>query len=253
MLVETIEDGVVIVTLKNGKTNSITAETLAMLDEIVAKVNEDDALKGIVLTGVGRFFSSGFDLPMFLGFKDHAEIISFFDEEEESLIRFLTCRKPVVCAINGHCAAAGMIWGMASDYRIVKNHPKIKLGMSEIKIGLPLSVAQTEVMRFGLDTDKKFRDVMYFGDMVDPLRAKELGIVDEVVEEDELISRAIQIVKLWIDTPGRPFIPMKYMLKKEAVAKIREGLKDPKWKEQLKCFFKDDVRATLEFVQASMQ
>ncbi|MCP4600918.1 MAG: enoyl-CoA hydratase/isomerase family protein [Proteobacteria bacterium] len=254
MLTETIEDGIVIATLSDGKSNSITLDTLIQLDEIVKKVNTDDSLKGIVLTGNGRFFSSGFDLPMFLEFKDHPSLVDFFEKEEKILINYFTCKKPVVCAINGHCAAAGMILAMASDYRVAKFHPKIRMGMSEIKIGLPLSIAQGEVMRFGLDSDKMYRNIMYFGEMFDIKKAEELGIVDEVFESDEeLKKRAKDIVTLWIDTPGQPFIPMKNSLKRGAVAKIREGLEDGLWKSTLRCFFREDVRATLEFVHASME
>ncbi len=254
MLKEIIDDGIAVVTLSDGKTNSVILETLLQLDEVVKKVNTDDSLKGIILTGDGRFFSSGFDLPMFLGFNDYPELEKFFDKEEEILTNYFTCRKPVVCAINGHCAAAGMILAMASDYRIAKYHPKIKMGMSEIKIGLPLSVAQSEVMRFGLDSDRMYRDIMFFGEMFDIKRAEELGIVDEVVESDELlITRAKGVVALWIDTPGQPFIPMKASLRTETAARIHEGLKDGRWKEGLQLFFREDVRAMLQFVQASMK
>ncbi|MBA4368666.1 MAG: hypothetical protein C0403_13630 [Desulfobacterium sp.] len=253
MIKEKIEDNIVIATLANGKTNPFTVEILKQIDEVVKKVNEDETLKGIVLTGEGRFFSSGFHLPMFLGFKNHDEAVDFFLHEEEVLINFLTCKKPVVSAINGHCAAAGLIFSMAADYRIAKFHEKIKIGMSEIKIGLALSIAQNEVMRFGLDTDKKYRDVMYFGKMMGVHQAKEMGIIDEVVNDDEeLIRRAKEIVCLWIDTPNRPFINMKALLKKDTVERIRKNLAEGVWKEALHCFFKDDVRATLEFVQATM-
>ncbi len=254
MIKEKIEDNIVIATLANGKTNSITMETLTQIDEIVKRVNEDETLKGIVLTGEGRFFSSGFHLPMFLNFKNHDEAVDFFLKEEEILINFLTCDKPIVSAINGHCAAAGLIFSMAADYRIAKFHEKIKIGMSEIKIGLALSIAQNEVMRFGLDSDKKFRDVMYFGEMFGVNKAKEMEIVDEVVNDDEeLIRRAKEIVALWIDTPNRPFIHMKSLLKKDTVESIRKGLAEGVWKDALHCFFQDDVRATLEFVQATME
>ena len=47
--------------------------------------------------------------------------------EEKILIDLFTCKKPVIAAINGHCAAGGLIFSMASDYRIAKNHPKIKI------------------------------------------------------------------------------------------------------------------------------
>ncbi len=252
MIEETIQDDIKIVTFKNGKTNPINKEMLLQLKEIIDEVNANPTPKGLILTGDGRFFSSGFDLPIFINFKDQKEANDFFDMEEEVLLALFTCEKPVVSAINGHCAAGGLIYSMAADYRIVKDHPKIKIGMSEIKIGLPLTIAQDEVMRFGFDSNRKFRDVMFFGEMMDVYKAKELKIVDEVVAEEELINRAKQIVSAWIDTPNRPFTRIKKLMRLDTAKRIAMKLKEENWHEGLNCFFKEDVRQTLEFVQASM-
>ena len=252
MLNEKLEDGIIIATFEHGKTNSLTLEILRKLSDIVKKANEDDAVKGIVLTGAGRTFSSGFDLPMFMGFKDVKEIGDFFDEGEEILLELFECHKPVVSALNGHAIAGGLIFAMATDYRIVKNHPKITIGMSEIKLGLGLTIAQSEVMQFGYESNKKFRDLMYFGRMLDINSAKELGIVDEIVEEADLIGRAKEIVKKWIDNPGRAFIKLKEGLKKPTADRIRKRLAEENWKEGFKCFFDKDVRGAIEFVMSMM-
>ena len=252
MFEETIEDDIKIVTFKNGKTNPINKDMLLQLKKIVDEVNANPTPKGLILTGDGRFFSSGFDLPIFINFKDQKEAIDFFEMEEKVLLALFTCEKPVVSAINGHCAAAGLIYSMAADYRIAKDHPKIKIGMSEIKIGLGLSIAQHEVIRFGLDSDLKFRDVMYFGEMVGVERAKEMKLIDEVVAEDQLIERSKQVIKGWIDTPNRPFIQMKRLLRMDTARRIQKKLQEENWQDGMNSFFKEDVRQTLEFVQASM-
>ncbi len=253
MLETTMQDDVQVITFANGKTNPINRDMLTQLNELVLAADKNPSPKGIVLTGAGRFFSSGFDLPIFINFKDKDEAIAFFEFEEEVLTNLFTCRKPVVAAVNGHCAAGGLIYSMAADYRIIKDHPKIKVGMTEIKIGLPLSVAQHEVMRFGFDSNMKFRDVMFFAEMVDVYRARELKLMDEIVAEDELINRAIQVVSQWIDTPNRPFMAMKALLRKEAADRIRARLAEKQWQDGMDAFFKDEVRQTLKFVQASMQ
>ena len=253
MIKERVEDGIVIITLTDGATNSITLDTLREMDAIVKKVNEDAALKGIVLTGEGRFFSSGFHLPDFIGFQTHQDAIAWFEEEEEYLINFFACEKPIVSAINGHCAAAGLIFSLAADYRLAKNHPKIRMGMSEIKIGLSLSIAMSKVVRFGLDSEHTFRDVMYFADMIGVEKALEIGMVDEIVEDDQLIARAKELVALWIDTPNRPFITIKKLMRQEAVNEIRAALANEPWREGLDLFLNPEVRGTLEFVQAMLE
>ncbi len=252
MLNERNEEGIIIAEFDHGKVNSITLETLRKLKGIVKRANEDASIRGIILTGAGRTFSGGFDLPMFLGFKDVEEVAAFIQEEDEILTELFMCRKPVVSAINGHAVAGGLIVAMASDYRIVKNHPKINLGMSEIKIGLPLSIAQSEIMRFGFDSNKRFTDVMYFGKMVNVEAAKQLDLVDEVVEEAELMNRAKKIVAKWIDNPGRSFIKLKEGLRKPIADRITKRLAEEEWRDSLNCFFDKDVRGSLEFVMSMM-
>ncbi len=253
-MIETrIEDDIKIVTLKSGKTNPITREVLEGLQEVVREADENPSPKGIILTGSGRMFSSGFDLPIFLDFKKLDDAIEFFEFEEKVLLDLFTCRKPVVAALNGHTVAGGLIYAMAADYRIVKDHPKIKIGMSEIKIGLPLSLAQHGVMRFSFDSDLKYRDVMFSGEMMDVYKAKELGIVDEIVEEEDLLPRAKAVISAWIDTPNRPFIRMKEIWKMDAARSIKHKLETENWGEGLTCFFEKSVRDTLAFVHASMQ
>lgn len=253
MIQERNEDGILIITFEGPMGNSITRDDLEGLNDVVTRVNEDDALKGIVITGAGKTFSSGFNLPMFLGFKDLDEVADFFTVEEEILLNFFTCKKPVVSAINGHAVAMGLILSMAADYRIAKNHPKIKIGMSEIKIGLPLSIAQDGVMRYGLNSARDFRNVMFFGENIDPETALQRGIIDELAEDDEsLINRAKEVIRLWIDNPGRTFIPMKELWKHEALQGIRERMKAFNQKERLKIFFDPGTRKALEGLVALM-
>jgi enoyl-CoA hydratase/carnithine racemase len=74
MLSQRTEDDILILTLDNGKDNSLTAEFYTTMRYLIKKVNSAPSPKGIILTGQGRFFSSGFNLPMFLGFKDVKEV-----------------------------------------------------------------------------------------------------------------------------------------------------------------------------------
>jgi enoyl-CoA hydratase/carnithine racemase len=253
MITEKTEDNIVIATFDNGKFNSITRDSLKILSAIIKKVNEVDEIKGLVLTGAGKVFCSGFDLPMFLGFKDLDEVVTFFEEAEKIFIDFFTCKKPVVAAINGAAMAGGLILAMASDYRVCKNHQKIQIGMSEIKIGLGLSVTQTEIMRFGLDGNKKYREVMYCGERYNVEKAQELGLVDELVVDEQLIPRAKGIITNWIDNPGRAFMSLKQGLRFPAAERMRTYLKETNWQDGFKCFFDPQTRMSLEMVRKMME
>jgi hypothetical protein len=74
-----------------------------------------------------------------------------------------------------------------------------------------------------------------------------------VVAEDALIKRAKQVISLWIDNPGRPFMRLKQTLRADTVDRIKIKLAAENWQEGLKNLFNKDVRQTLEFVQAGMK
>lgn len=253
MLTQHIEDNIAIATFSNGKYNAINLETLKNLQQLVQNANEDPSIKGIVLTGQGKTFCSGFDLSIFLGLKDRDEAISFFRFAEDVLVGVFTCVKPVVCAINGAAVAGGLIFSMASDYRIVKNHPKIKMGMPEIKMGLGLTPGQTEIMRFGLDSNRLFREVMYNGELFDVNSAKDKGLVDEVVEERMLVARAKEVVTTWTDNPGQAFGIFKTYYRKPFADRIRERRSLQDWQDNLvKLVFAQETREAIERAQSMM-
>ncbi|HZJ85095.1 MAG TPA: enoyl-CoA hydratase/isomerase family protein [Syntrophomonadaceae bacterium] len=244
-----IEDDIVLFKFKNGKVNSITTETLHGLNEVINRVNNEEELKGIILTGEGRYLSGGFDLGTFTSFKDGEEIKKWFELEEDVMYKLFTCSKPVVAAVNGHATAAGMIVSMASDYVIAVDHPKIRLGMTEIKIGLALTPAEMEIMRFGLDTNKNMKDVVFKGELFSPQLAYDMGIFDELVENpEELMEKAKAKVSALIDTPGRPFILLKKFQKKHAADKIQKGLKEYDWDLLVDTFTDEKIIGTLKMV-----
>lgn len=248
-----IVDNIIIFKFNHGKTNSINQETLRGLEEVVDKANNEEQIKGIIMTGEGRYFSSGFDLETFTSFKSGEEIVEWFKYEEEVLYKLFTCKKPLITAINGHATAAGMIVSMAADYRIAKDHPKIKLGMTEIKIGLSLTPAEGEIMRFGLDTDKNYRDIIFNGELVSTGFALEKGIIDELVENDEeLIEKAKAKIVSLIDTPGRPFIMLKYMQKMHTAKNIRTGIDEMDWQHLVDIFMSKEVQGILNMVKGAI-
>ncbi|MDO4540570.1 MAG: enoyl-CoA hydratase/isomerase family protein, partial [Syntrophomonadaceae bacterium] len=187
-------------------------------------------------------------------FPDAQAIIDWFMYEEETLLKVFTCKKPVVAAINGHATAAGMIIAMGCDHRIAVNHPKIKMGMTEIKIGLALTPAEAELMRFGLSTDKNYREIIMRGELVNPEYALGREIIDELADDaQDLMAKAKAKVVALIDTPGRPFINLKLLQKQHAADWIRDGIARYDFNELVKVFTDPEILATLNFVKQSLK
>lgn len=247
-----VEDGIIIFTFNNPKVNSITSETIKGIEEAVDKLNADESLKGMVMTGTGRFFSGGFDLNTFTTFANGEDVINWFKYEEAVLLKLFTCKKPVVSAINGGATAAGMIFAMAADYNIVVNNPKVKVGMTEIKLGLSLSPAMGNVMRFGLDSDRNYRDIILKGDLVDPMFCVDRGIFDELAEESELVEKAKAKVCSLYDTLRHPFVELKSLQKRQMAKIISEELAEYDWNLMADTFMDEKINKLLKKVLASI-
>ena len=241
-----IQDNIGIFTIDNAPSNSISTEALKALEALIDRVNAEEELKGIVLTGTGRSFCAGYDLVTFTSFKGPDDIVKWFSDDEEILFKLFTCSKPVVAAVNGHATAAGMILVQACDYRLIKNHPKVKVGMTEIKLGMALTPCQGEIMRFGLDTDKNWREVMFKGQLIPAPVAVEMGIIDELADEAELLKKAKAKVCEYIDTPNRPFIKLKAIQRKFAARQAREQIDAYEYKGEVATFTNPVVIAGLK-------
>ncbi len=252
MLDTHIEDQILIATLAGGKTCAMDRQVLEHLGKAVERVSTQEEIKGMILTGQNRFFSTGFDLNTFMAFETLEQAGAFIAFADQVFLNIFKCPKPVVCAMNGHAVAGGLILSMAADYRLLSNHPKVKVGMSEINIGVPLSAVETAIMRFGLDSDRIYRNLLYFGELITGAEALQKNIVDELLAPGELIGRAKKIVSSWMDTPGTPFIRLKQELKREAATTMERRLSEKERYENLDFFLNKAVQASMARVQASM-
>jgi enoyl-CoA hydratase/carnithine racemase len=188
-----------------------------------------------------------------MSFKTREDILGFFDIEEEMLYEIFTCKKPVIAAINGHCTAGGFILSMGCDYRIAADNPKAKMGMTEIKIGLSLTIAEMELVRSGLNSDKLLRDVMYDGARYTLEQGKELGFIDEIVPEAELISAAKKKISFWWDQPGHAFTNIKSCIRQPIASHLRDRLDNENWQDLLvETLTGPHLKAIFDMVQKAM-
>jgi len=248
-----IQDNIAVFTINNPPTNSINTEVLKGLEAIIDRVNAEEELKGLVLTGTGRIFSSGFDLVTFTTFESPEHIIQWFKDDEEIMYKLFTCSKPVVGALNGHASAAGFIVTQACDYRMMVNDPNAKVAMPEIKLGMSLSPCHNEIMKFGLETGKNWKRVIYNGERIPAPVALEMGIIDELVDASELLEKAKAKVREYIDNPNRPFISIKEGYRRFAAQQIREAIDACDFSMFVKTFTNPDVINQLKASLARMQ
>src|SRR4030042_1506410 len=193
-----IQDNIGIFTIDNAPSNSISTEALKALEALIDRVNAEEEITGIVLTGTGRSFCAGYDLVTFTSFKGPDDIVKWFSDDEEILFKLFTCSKPVVAAGTGPA------------------------------------------------TDKNWREVMFKGQLIPAPVAVEMGIIDELADEAELLEKAKAKVCEYIDTPNRPFIKLKAIQRKFAGRQAREQIDAYEYKGEVATFTNPLVIAGLK-------
>ena len=178
--------------------NALCRAVLLELDEVMAKLNEDRDCNAVILTGSGKAFVAGADIA------EMAEITGI-EARDWSLLgqavysRIEGFRSPVIAAINGFALGAGCELAMACDIRVAS--AKAKFSQPEVNLGITPGWAGTQ--RLSRLVGKGMAKLLIFtGDIIDAGEALRIGLVDKVVEPEELMATAEAIaVKILAMSP----------------------------------------------------
>jgi enoyl-CoA hydratase len=186
----TVQDGIGQIVLdRPDKMNAITPEMSRELQRVCRAVDDDRIIRVATIAGAGeRAFSAGSDLNILA---DLTDVMAFRDRiEYAALVRDI--KKPVVAALKGWVLGGGMEIAIAADIRIAGRSAKI--GGPEVTRGwiggggasqmLPRLVGAGQAMR-----------MLLTGDPVDAETALRIGLVEEVVDDDKLSARVMDVAR----------------------------------------------------------
>jgi enoyl-CoA hydratase len=187
-MIEVTERGAVaILQIAHGKANALDIE---LCEAIAARF---DALRtapttAVVITGQGRMFSAGVDL-LRVGEGGAPYLRRFLPALHRLYETVFFFPKPVVAAVNGHAIAGGCVLACCADRRIAARDAG-RIGVTELLVGVPFPPMAFEVMRFAT-APQYFPDVIFSGATFPPDEALQRGLLDEVVEANVLLERAV--------------------------------------------------------------
>ena len=201
------EDGIVVLTLDdpNQSANTMNAAYKASIEATVDRLEaEKDSITGVVITSAKKTFFAGGDLNDLIRVtpEDAGEFARFVREGKAVLRRLETLGKPVVAAINGAALGGGFEIALACHHRIVVDDAKAVVGFPEVTLGLlPGAGGVVRTVRL-LGIADALLQLLLQGQRLKPAKAKELGVVDELVAtREELVPAA----KAWIAAQGEDF------------------------------------------------
>ena len=217
MAIETTRgtDGVAGLTINRPET--LNAMSRDVLDEVASELDElerDADTRVIVLTGAGKAFIAGADIREMSGYSP-LDARAYAELGQEVAARLETTPKITIAAVNGYALGGGYELALACDIRIAST--RARLGQPEIKPGIMPGWGGTQ--RLARTTSIGFaKEVMLTGRMIEPQEALERGIVQRVVEPEELLDASLALAR---EIAGKGPIALHYV--KEAANRALAG------------------------------
>jgi methylglutaconyl-CoA hydratase len=201
----------------------------------------------VVLTGAGTAFCSGMDLENLKSLTHQRPEEQRVDAESMMWMmrRLYELSKPTIAAVNGPAIAGGTGLATLCDFTLAAEHAKF--GYTEVKIGfIPAIVSVFLLEMIG---EKKAKNLLLSGRILDAEEAFSLGLVTEVVPEGELFSRVNALAALLIRNSPESMSAVKKMLSGFAKDRLdRDLARAMRWNEKTRnsADFREGLRAFLE-------
>lgn len=173
------------------------ALSLATMDEIAAAVrgaNADAAVRGIVLTGGDKFFSSGADLNEALQVKSVADGDAFFGRANRLCALLESLDKPVLAAIEGFCITGGLELAMACDLRI--GTPASSYAITSARIGTVAGFGGTQRLP-RLVGPSHAMDMLFAAEPIDGATAHRIGLITRLVDNGQALAEAQRLIAIY--------------------------------------------------------
>jgi len=208
-----IEGPVGVITLNRPEAmNAFNRELMTELGAAIDKLEGDDAVGCMVLTGSTKTFAAGADVKEMLN-------KSFIDAYTEDFItrdweRVARCRKPVIAAVAGYALGAGCELALMCDFILAGDNAKF--GQPEIRLGAMPGAGGTQRLTRQIGKSKAM-EMCLTGRMMDAEEAERAGLVSRIVPVDDLRREALKVANAICEF-SRPSV----MMTKEAVNRAYE-------------------------------
>src|SRR5205823_11072331 len=165
--------------------------------------------RAVVIVGREGFFSAGVDLKV-APTLDAAGQRAMVAGINRLFAGWYGFPRPVVCAVNGHAIAGGLILALCGDHRVGSTEGR--LGLTELRAGIPYPVVAMAVVRAEL-APPVARQLVLGAELIDPERALAWGVVDELAPPGEVLPRAVTVAAELGALPARAYATVKRQLR----------------------------------------
>lgn len=195
-----IQNGIAVVTISRPQAmNALNSRFFAEMDDFVTSLSGRNDVKVVIITGEGKAFVAGADIAEMVDMNPE-QGTAFSKTGQNTFSSLEKLEMPVIAAINGFALGGGCELAMACDIRIASN--LAKFGQPEVNLGLIPGYAATQRLarHVGLSTALY---LLYTADMITADEALRIGLIQKVVEPDQLMTECLAIAtKIASKGPG---------------------------------------------------
>jgi len=221
MIESSVKSGIALVRMNHGKVNAMDLEFCRLLTDELKRIEASDA-GAAILTGNERVFSAGVDLVAALeGGQEYLKL--FLPALVDCFKTIFQFSKPLIAAINGHAVAGGCILATACDRRLIHHHAKI--GVPELRVGVPLPAIAIEIMRFAV-AQEALQSMVTVGKSYRDAEAIRVGLADSVVKKDQMLELAIAEAESQLAIPTQVFSVSKRQLRAPSIRRAAANESD---------------------------
>lgn len=234
-------ENIEVVQLNRPKANALNEDLIRALISNLDEISKDSNIKGVILTGQEGFFSAGLDIVELYN-KDEKYIKIFWALFSELLERIYTYPKIMFSAISGHSPAGGTVLSIMTDYRIMSKG-NFLIGLNEVAVGLSMPIFIGRVFQ-SLLGERIAEKMTLQGQLVNPDSALEIGLIDEVIEQEKLLDHSIFIMQKWLKLPFQKQIESKLSLRRNIIDLMKSTSKSDN-DSLVKAWFSDECKSTM--------
>jgi enoyl-CoA hydratase len=187
-----IDDRIATITVNRpDKLNALSARVMLELGQAIDAARENPDVGGVILTGAGRAFVAGGDIAE-VEKSDALAAKRRSQRGQHVFRRFETSPKPTIAAVNGFALGGGCELAMACHIRIASD--AAKFGQPEVKVGVMSGYGGTQRLPRLVGKGRGLQ-LLLTGEIIDAAEAHRIGLVNQVVPADQLISAATTMMR----------------------------------------------------------
>ncbi|HEY0178849.1 MAG TPA: enoyl-CoA hydratase/isomerase family protein [Dokdonella sp.] len=241
-------DSILELRLARPPANALDPALVRALREAVERAPGERA-RALVLSGAAGMFSAGLDVPALLTL-DRAALREFWIEFFALCGALARAPIPIVAAITGHSPAGGAVLAILCDYRVMARGA-FKIGLNEVQVGLPVPEPIQSALRRLVGTYRAER-LLVSGAMLEPEPAHAAGFVDELVEPDLVVPRALAWLGELLKLPERAMRETRRLARADLAATFADPARIAV-DDMLDAWFAPDTQAVLNALVARLK